>query len=174
MRRGHTDCIENGGEDLRAPGKLRGPVLHEAMPKNQPERNRSPASYRRSIQESKAIESLFQRFTGGIHLPNCSLVRSRSGRSTLKTIPDGISALSQHHYDVITSQLLQTCRRIFESLCLPDLWPSLDQSQCLHSTSFSDPVLLLEHQSREFRDITWLRYDVIISRWLQDSENSCI
>jgi hypothetical protein len=60
--------MQDGGEGFRPLGQLGEAVLHEAIPNNQPERNRSPASYRSSIQKSKAVEFLFQWFANYIHV----------------------------------------------------------------------------------------------------------
>src|SRR5262249_19816771 len=36
MGRGHPDCMQNGGEDFRSPGKLRVAMRHETIANNQP------------------------------------------------------------------------------------------------------------------------------------------
>src|SRR5258707_12045440 len=85
MRHGHPDCMQDGGEGFRAFGQLGEAVLHKAIPNNQPERNGSPASYRSSIYEPKAVaQSLFQWFVNDIHVQLLPFLKSRCGSDRAK------------------------------------------------------------------------------------------
>src|SRR5215470_3867333 len=55
MGRGYADRMQNGGEDFRSPGKLRVAMRHETIANNQPQRKRSPNSYRRSCQRCQRV-----------------------------------------------------------------------------------------------------------------------
>lgn len=92
MRRRHADCVEDGGEGFRSLGQLGEAVLHEAIPNNQPERNGSPVSYRRSIEECKTVAvSLSQWFAHVIRVQ----VLLFENRAVLRTTQKKIARVSR-------------------------------------------------------------------------------
>ena len=126
--------MQDDGKGFRAFGQLGEAVLHEAIPNHQPERNRSPTSYRRSVQESKA---------GVIPLPilansilNVCLCRFEDDRAT-----DAIQRFV--YYDVIMSKRLQTDGEFLGRWNHPALGPGEPQDQlsaALQAPSFSEAL----------------------------------
>src|SRR6516162_712975 len=53
MRIRDSHRLENSGERIGTPGQLGVPMLHETVPNDQAQRNRSPASNRKSIRPPK-------------------------------------------------------------------------------------------------------------------------